>query len=151
MPISRTQRIVATGAAALGIALGAAGITAAATTGTNGGDSPDRADVAYESSITADPGATPSGLATITETDASAAAVAATGGTAGKVELENEHGNVVYGVEITLTDGSRLDVTVDAGNATVLDREADDDNEHGDQHEDGETNDDHGTANGDTD
>lgn len=71
-------------------------------------------------------------LATVTADDASAAALASQPGTVIKVELENENGNVVYGVEIDTGSGT-VDVKVDAGNATVLATEADGhDGEHAD-------------------
>ena len=63
-------------------------------------------------------------LATVTEAEATAAAVDAVPGTAGKVELDNANGYVVYSVEVTAADGSVTDVTVDAGNATVLAQDA---------------------------
>lgn len=59
-------------------------------------------------------------LATITPAEAAAAAVSATPGTAGAVQLENENGFVVYGVEVTASNGSVTDVTIDAGNGSVL-------------------------------
>lgn len=131
MPVTRTQKAIATGAAALGLMLGAAGITAAAT---NSGSSNEAAtesehglEPSYQSSITVAEGARVDGLAKITPEAAAAAAANATNGTAGKVELENENGNVVYGVEITQPDGTKLDVKVDAGNGSVLAKEADND------------------------
>jgi uncharacterized membrane protein YkoI len=160
MPVSRTRKAIATGAASLGVLLGAAGITAAATnSGSN--DSATEADQeqppAYQSSITAPDGAAVDGLAKISAADALAAAQTATGGTAGKVELENESGNVVYGVEITQPDGTKLDVKVDAGTGAVLAKESDGDRgaEHDQQGKD-DGNDSsersgHGEAAGDTD
>lgn len=64
-------------------------------------------------------------LATITPAEAAAAAVSATPGTAGTVQLENENGFVVYGVEVTASNGSVTDVKIDAGNGSVLVQEAD--------------------------
>jgi len=58
-------------------------------------------------------------LARITPEQASAAALAQVPGTVMKVELENEDGNVVYGVEIKTADG-KSDVKVDAGDGRVL-------------------------------
>ena len=63
-------------------------------------------------------------LARITPEQASAAALAQVPGTVKKVELENEDGNVVYGVEIKTADGER-DVKVDAGDGRVLHVEKD--------------------------
>lgn len=66
-------------------------------------------------------------LAKVTPEQASAAATAKVPGTAGKVELEDENGNVVYGVEVTAADGTKSDVKVDAGNGAVLSQESDND------------------------
>ena len=63
-------------------------------------------------------------LARITPEQASAAALAQVPGTVKKVELENEDGNVVYGVEIKTADGES-DVKVDAGDGRVLHVEKD--------------------------
>lgn len=69
-------------------------------------------------------------LATISPDQARDAALAAVPGTAGKVELDNENGAVVYSVEITDSSGSDIDVKVDAGNGQVVHQDADDgDNE----------------------
>lgn len=69
-------------------------------------------------------------LATITPDQARNAALEAVPGTAGKVELDNENGAVVYSVEVTDSSGSGIDVKVDAGNGTVVHQDADDgDNE----------------------
>jgi uncharacterized membrane protein YkoI len=62
--------------------------------------------------------------AKISPDQAKQAALAAVPGTAGKVELENENGNVVYGVEVT-ANGTTTDVKVDAGNGSVLAKDAD--------------------------
>jgi uncharacterized membrane protein YkoI len=58
-------------------------------------------------------------LARITPEQAQAAALAQVPGTVNKVELENEDGNVVYGVEIKTAKGES-DVKVDAGDGRVL-------------------------------
>jgi uncharacterized membrane protein YkoI len=63
-------------------------------------------------------------LARITPEQASAAALAQVPGTVKKVELENENGNVVYGVEIKTANGES-DVKVDAGDGRVLHVEKD--------------------------
>jgi uncharacterized membrane protein YkoI len=63
-------------------------------------------------------------LARITPEQASAAALAQVPGTVKKVELENENGNVVYGVEIKTANGES-DVKVDAGDGRVLQVEKD--------------------------
>lgn len=129
MKISAPRKFIVTGAAAIGVMLGAAGVTAAATNSDSSNQASEQADSSpsYTSSITTTEGATLDGLAKITSQQANAAAVTATGGTSGKVELENENGNVVFGVEITQADGTKLDVKVDAGNGAVLAKEADGD------------------------
>lgn len=58
-------------------------------------------------------------LAGITPEQAKSAALAQVAGTVRKVELENEDGNVVYGVAIQTASGER-DVKVDAGSGQVL-------------------------------
>ena len=63
--------------------------------------------------------------ATVTPAQATDAALAAVPGTAGKVELDNENGGLVYSVEVTKADGTSADVVVDAGNAKVLAKDAD--------------------------
>lgn len=63
-------------------------------------------------------------LARITADQARTAALASVPGTAQSVELENEDGNLVYGVSIKTASGER-DVKVDAGNGKVLHVEQD--------------------------
>lgn len=63
-------------------------------------------------------------LATVTADQARDAALAAVPGNAGKIELDNENGFVVYSVEITGADGTVTDVKVDAGNGQVLAQDA---------------------------
>lgn len=64
-------------------------------------------------------------LARITADQARNAALTAVPGTAMSVELENEDGNLVYGVSVKTSAGER-DVKVDAGNGKVLHIEKDD-------------------------
>jgi len=139
--MSRTTKAVLGAAAAIGVAVGAGGIASAVSTG---GESDSSQEPAYTSSITVDDTAESSeadeadalaGLAKITADEARAAALAAVPGTAEEVELENENGNVVYGVEITDSSGATYDVKVDAGNGTILAQEADD-AEEGDEEDD---------------
>lgn len=126
---SRRRRMAAGAAGVAALAAAGTGIAIAQSNGSGGG-----ANAAYTSSITAPDSGTEdatndaalAGLAKISPDQAKAAALAAVPGTAGKVELENENGNVVFGVEVTNTNGSRFDVKVDAGNGTVLAQEADD-------------------------
>lgn len=146
MPTSRTRRLIYTGATAAGLLVGVAGLAGAATSQsappapadtTTPADAPDAQDAAptYTASVSApdtENEANLQGLATISGEQASQAAAAATGGTAGPASLENENGNVVYGVEVTQPDGTKLDVKVDAGNATVLSQQAGGDDEQND-------------------
>lgn len=128
LPNSRRSRLLAGGVAVAALGLGGTGIAIAQS----GGD----AKAAYTSSVTvADTGeneaadAALAGLAKISPDQAKASALAAVPGTAGQVELENEDGNVVFGVEVTTANGTRMDVKVDAGNGKVLAQDADDGNE----------------------
>ena len=64
-------------------------------------------------------------LTSVSQRDAEAAAVSAVpGGTVTETDLGNENGWVVYSVEVTGTDGTVTEVTVDAGNGTVLAHQA---------------------------
>jgi uncharacterized membrane protein YkoI len=53
-----------------------------------------------------------------------------------KVELENENGYLVYGVEIAKPDHQTVDIKVDAGNGKILkiDQGSDEDHEKEDSH-----------------
>lgn len=129
MPTSRRGRLIAGTAAFAVLGLAGTGVAIAQS----GGDGR----VPYTSSVTvADTGrdseandAALAALARITPEQARSAALAAVPGTAGAVELENEDGNVVFGVEVTTASGTRIDVKVDAGNGKVLAQEADGGNE----------------------
>lgn len=61
-------------------------------------------------------------LATVSEAQAKEAALAAVPGKVTKVQLESEDGSVLYDVEVITADGT-TDVTIDAGNAKVLQTE----------------------------
>ena len=130
--------------AAMGLALGSFGVAAAATGDTLPADAPaedtiELQEPSYTGSVTApaeDESLTETeeaeslkGLARITADEAQAAALKAVPGTAGKVELDNENGSVVYSVEIADSAGAEVDVKVDAGNGAVLDQQADDGDE----------------------
>ncbi|MGB3733996.1 MAG: PepSY domain-containing protein, partial [Ilumatobacter sp.] len=83
--------------------------------------------------------------------DAAAVAVAEFHGDITETELGNENGSVVWEFEIVGADGSTVEVKVDAGNATVLDVEADDD-ENDDENDDDDVENEHdGDDAGDTD
>ncbi|RPF28027.1 PepSY domain-containing protein [Georgenia muralis] len=149
-----TKRTVAVGALVTGLALGGTGIAMAANgTAPSGSEATTTEDQqqepSYTGSVTA-PQDTESAdgtetkddeaaeakalesLATVSPQDATSAALAAVPGTAGAVELDNENGYVVYSVEVTGDDGTTIEVKVDAGNATVLAQEADNDQETND-------------------
>lgn len=68
-------------------------------------------------------------LAKVTKTAAVAAATAAVPGTAGTVSLDNENGSVVWSVEVTRSNGSVVDVKIDAGNGKVLAQDSDQEGE----------------------
>lgn len=64
-------------------------------------------------------------LATITDAEATEAAVGANpDATVDAVQLGNENGSVVYEVTMTDASGASLEVKVDAGNGAVLAQEA---------------------------
>ena len=65
----------------------------------------------------------------ITPEQAKSAALAQVSGTTRTVELENEGGKLVYGVEIKTADGSVREVKVDAGSGQVLRAESDAEND----------------------
>jgi uncharacterized membrane protein YkoI len=67
------------------------------------------------------------GLATTSQVDAEAAALAAVPGTVARTELEDDEGFVVYQVQVDASDGTSVEVTVDAGNGTVLAQSGSDD------------------------
>jgi uncharacterized membrane protein YkoI len=71
-------------------------------------------------------------LATITDAEATEAAVAATpDATVDAVQLGNENGSVVYEVAMTDSSGASLEVKVDAGNGAVLAQETGDEADEG--------------------
>ncbi len=146
MPTSRTRRLLFSGAATIGVVVGAAGLAGAVTgqsptTSANPQEAEHDQAPSYHSSVTAPAAAERGsesaedanlqGLATVTADQASAAAVGAVPGTAGKVELENEDGNVVWSVEVTGADGTVTDVKVDAGNRDILAQEVDNESDAG--------------------
>ena len=80
-------------------------------------------------------------LATVSEADAAAAAVAEYSGDIVETELGNENGSVVWEFEIVGADGSTVEVKIDAGNAKVLDVETDDDDDGDDDDDDNDVDD----------
>lgn len=110
----------------------------------------ERQDPRYDSSITvpagadteneADEAASLAGLATITADQARDSALAKfPGATVKKVELENENGALVYGVELVDASGKGQDVKVDAGNGSVLHVDSDGPDDGAEGAEGGET------------
>ena len=147
MPLSRTKRLIAVGATAVAATVGVGGLVGFANA-----DSPKQPassqaadqtgdqtqDPSYKSSVTAPEqngqneaaqSAALQSLAKISPDQARDAALAAVPGTADKVELDNENGNVVYSVTITDASGAKTDVKVDAGNGSVLHKDSGDANE----------------------
>ncbi|MGX6566880.1 PepSY domain-containing protein [Cupriavidus necator] len=59
-------------------------------------------------------------LARLDAAQATAAALAKVPGTAHRVALDNENGNLVYSVEVKTAAGELKDVKIDAGNGQVL-------------------------------
>jgi uncharacterized membrane protein YkoI len=88
----------------------------------------DKADEAGESTAEKSEATRFQSLARITPDQARAAAVARVAGTVTSVELENEDGNLVYGVSVKTAKGE-ADVKVDAGNGKVLHVETGDEND----------------------
>ena len=76
------------------------------------------------------------GLAKISFDSAMNAALKEVPGSVLKVELENEDGYLVYGVEIVRADRQIADVKVDAGSGKVLKVEADQEDNEGREGED---------------
>ncbi|MDE0805303.1 MAG: PepSY domain-containing protein [Acidimicrobiales bacterium] len=140
----RSKRVLAGGAAAVGLTLGVAALAGAATSPdqtaptdtTVDSEQNESQDPTLNGSIQtpedeslseADEAKALEGLAKISPADAEQAALAAVPGTVnGAPELENEDGSVVYEMEITSADGTVTEVVVDAGNGDVLAQEAGD-------------------------
>ena len=142
MTLSRPQKFLFTAAAAAGLAAGGVGIASAATTlSTPAPASATAESPSYTGSVTVPDNGKDTGtgnetaessqlqgLAKITPDQARQAALGAVPGTASTPVLEDENGNVVYGVEIQTATGT-ADVKVDAGNGTVLSQDTGDNNE----------------------
>lgn len=64
------------------------------------------------------------GLATVSQADAEAAALATVTGEVVQAELDNENGFVVWSIEVRDSAGTIHDVKIDAGNAAVLGTDA---------------------------
>lgn len=129
LPTLGRRRLIIGGVAIVALGLGGTGIAIARS----GDDSKPSYTSSVQVANTAGEGkngdAALAGLAKITPEQAKAAALTAVPGTAGQVELENEDGNVVFGVEVTTATGARMDVKVDAGNGKVLAQSPDDGDE----------------------
>lgn len=66
-------------------------------------------------------------LATVSQADAEAAALAAVSGEIVQAELDDENGFVIWSIEVRDGAGTVHDVAIDAGNAQVLGTQADED------------------------
>ena len=75
--------------------------------------------------------------AKITEEQATKTALEKVPGTVNEVELEDENGTIVYGIEVVLTDGTQQDVKVDAQTGKIVKVEADDE-ENGEENDEAE-------------
>lgn len=64
-------------------------------------------------------------LASVSEQEAARAATDLVPGTIRSIHLDDEDGYVVWEVEITQTDGTEVEVRVDAGDARILAQETD--------------------------
>ena len=153
-----SRRLVIGGATAAGLTLGVAALAGAATTPDQpaAAEQDDVQEPSYNGSIQAPEGPESQSeadeakalerLATITPDEAEQVAQAAVpNGTVKEVELEDENGSVVYGVEMTDANGSEVDVKIDAGDGTVLgqENEADEGAENeADEDDESETDDD---------
>lgn len=140
------KRTAVIGAVAAGLVLGGVGIAAASTgpeaketetpvAGTIAAPA-DSADTETEGATEAEENAQDAAeaqaleaLATTTAEEAEAAALGAAPGTVRFIELEEEDGFVVYEVKVEASDGTVTEVIIDAGNASVLAQELDDDDE----------------------
>lgn len=131
----RTRTRVAT-AAGVTVAGLAAATGVAVATGAIAGD--DENELRHPGTITVDESTLPekdaaehealAEVATVDEADAARAAVGAVGdGEVTESELEAEDGYVVWEVTVRAADGSLQEVTVDAGDTTVLGTEAEED------------------------
>ena len=69
-------------------------------------------------------------LAKITEAESKAIALQKVPGTVTEVELEDEDGTIIYGVEVQVKDGSKQDVKVDAQTGKIVKVENDDQDEN---------------------
>ena len=72
--------------------------------------------------------------AKITEEEATKTALEKVPGTVNEVELEDENGTIVYGIEVVSTDGTQQDVKVDAQTGKIVKVEADDE-ENGEEND----------------
>lgn len=168
---TKTKKAIYGLLAAIGVTAGAAGIAAAATSQSSPSKTPTTVTVEkdgeqhddgseapeYTSSIVDKASATETEgtqendaseaarlakLATVTTEEVKAVALAAQPGKVTKATLESEDGNVVYDVEVTTSTGT-VDLTIDAGNAKVLQTEKESgekDDDKGADHEKGEGN-----------
>lgn len=135
----RSKRIVAGGAAAVGLTLGVAALAGAATSPAQQPVPPTADQEAQdpnlngsiqapedESASEADEAKALEGLAKVSAADAEQAALATVpGGTVLGSALENDNGSVIYEVDMTDANGKAVEVKVDAGNGAVLAQEND--------------------------
>lgn len=121
MKSTRTNRILIGAAAGIGVLAGAAGISAAVTSGTSPAPVLDRS-------------------------EAESAAVAEVPGTVIGYEADDEGGRGVWEITVDGADGRRHEVTVDDSGAVVSRDDVDDDDRFDDDHDDDRVDDDHDPA-----
>lgn len=123
MKITPTKKTIAAAGLA-GVLLAGAATTVAVAAGNNGEDG----DSSITGTVEVPSGSTPlADAATVNEADATKAALAAEPGTVDKIELDDEDGFVVWEIDVRKDDGSKIEMSVDAGDASILEQESDDD------------------------
>ncbi len=140
--MNKFRTAAVTAAAVVGVAAGGYGIAAATAGQTDQAPASTEADDVHDPQLSgsiqvdefdgeseADETSRLADQATVSEADAAAAATTAYPGDISAGQLGNENGSLVWEFSVTQTDGSTLEVKVDAGNGSVLAAEADDDEE----------------------
>jgi uncharacterized membrane protein YkoI len=130
----RLRRRTAVITAATVVGLTAAGGVAVAATDSDEDPAIQSGTVAVdESALSEDDAAEEAALAELASVDEAAAGEAAVASVGGgeilSAELDDEDGFVVWDVDVRATDGTLHEVTVDAGNSSVLGTELDDDDD----------------------
>jgi hypothetical protein len=125
---SRRRWLAAGGVLAVVLATGAIGLAATQGAGINSRN-PLVPSSATNANATGGNGASVQRVAIITPDEAKRAALGVAPGVASVPDLDSDDGTVVFEVTVTGADGSETDVTVDAGNGSVLGQERDHDDD----------------------